>query len=521
MSVRPPSDEPPDFLEYRGDVGHSAEVWETLDALWRSGSLEHLLDETQLEIYHFIRSNKSTTVYVSAARQLGKSFANVVIALEDCIRNPGKRVNYVAKTFGALKKMIEQTMDFVASQAPEDCRPVFVVSESRWEFPVDGPARGAFIQLVGADEHRGADRCRGGSIVKNIVDEAGFIDCLEYLLNSVIKPMGRRTGAQTILSTSPAFSPDHYSCEIEDICAANGSLIVRDYWAPGMQSREEKQRFLEAEAKALNLTVEQFKRTTNFRREYMCERVLDESLAVVPEFAATRDSIIVARPRPPHFDLYVSADPGMDDKTGMLFAVTDFLRGRLLIEHELLLDKANTKVIAEAFQEVLAEHYPLPADAVDPIRINLHRGEQGIWHARKPYSAVIDDASKRVCADLHAYHGLSFSPALKDDREAAINAMRLEIAAHHIEINPRCVNLIRQLGTAIRTKPGGDMARSKRDAHFDLISSLWYLVRSWNKTRNPYPADWNISGKVAVREKPPRQTLGQAIFRGTSFGRKN
>ena len=102
-------------METRGDVSHETETWATLDALWRVGSLEHLLDETQLDIYRFVRESPSKTVYVSAARQLGKSFAMVVIALEDCLRNPGKRVNYVAKTFGSLKKMVEQTMDFIAT----------------------------------------------------------------------------------------------------------------------------------------------------------------------------------------------------------------------------------------------------------------------------------------------------------------------------------------------------------------------------------------------------------------------
>ncbi len=499
----------------RGDVTHDAETWEYLDDLWRRGSLEHLLDETQLEIYRFIRTSRSSTVYVDAARQLGKSFVDVVIALEDCLRNPGKRVNYVAKTFGSLKKMIEQTMGFIVDQAPPECCPVFVVSESRWEFPLDGPAKGAFVQLVGADEHRGADRCRGGSVVTNIVDEAGFIDCLEYLLNSVIKPMGRRTGAKTILSTSPAFSPDHYSCEIEDICAANGSLIVKDYWAPGMQSHEEKVRFLESEAKALNMTVEKFKATTTFRREYMCERVLDETLAVVPEFAGVRQSICVERERPPFFDLCVSVDPGMDDFTGVLFAITDFRRAKLVIEHELLLAKANTATIAEESFKVMRDHYG--------VGLIIKGGLTTIDPAseRKPYWFVVDDPHKRISADLWNYHHLSAGPAMKDDSEAAINVMRVEIGGMNIEINPRCVNLIRQLANAVRTKPGGDMARSKRDGHYDLVAALKYLVRHWDKTHNPYPPGYGFDPqRQTQRQKPPRATLGEVMLRGTSLARR-
>ena len=40
--------------ETRGSVTHSRETWQTLDELWRRGSLEHLLDSNQLGIYALI-----------------------------------------------------------------------------------------------------------------------------------------------------------------------------------------------------------------------------------------------------------------------------------------------------------------------------------------------------------------------------------------------------------------------------------------------------------------------------------
>lgn len=500
--------------ETRGDVVHSTETWETIDSLWRVGSLEHLLDETQLEIYRFIRASPSSTDYVDAARQLGKSFVCVVIALEDAIRNPGKRVNYIAKTFGSLKKMIEQTMALIVIQAPPEVRPVFVVSDSRWEFPLDGPAKGAFIQLVGADETRGADTARGGSVVTNIVDEAGFIACLEYLLNSVIKPMGRRTGAKTILSTSPAPTPDHYSCEIEDICAANGSLIVRDYWAPGMQSHAEKVKFLEAEAKALNLSVDAFMRTTTFRREYMCERVIDSTLAVVPEFLAVRDDIVVARDRPDYFDIYASMDPGADDLTGVLVGYSDFQRAKLVITHELLLAKANTGTVAREFLAIMHDAYG--------SEIMLDKGMPMLSpQGPRPYAFVIDDPHKHHCNDLWNYHRISASPAMKDDSEAAVNVMRVQIGARVVEIHPRCANLVRQLSSAVRVKPGGDWTRSKRDGHWDLVAALKYMIRHYEPGRNPFPVDYGFNRTTQVRRvAPDRPKLADMMLKGTSLARR-
>lgn len=496
--------------ETRGDFTYDVATWTALDDCWRAGDLTHFLDETQLEIHGFVRECCIKTIYVSAARQLGKSFVMVVLALEDCIANPGKRVNYIAKTFGALKKMMEQTMDFIVCQAPPELRPVFIESKLRWVFPKNGPARGAFIQLVGADEPKGADTARGGSVISNYIDEAAFIACLEYLLISVLKPMGRRTAAKTILATSPAFSPDHYSCEVEDTALANGALITRDIWSPGLQTLEQKEQFLVDEAVALGLSVEQYKETTAYLREYMCQRVLEAKLAVVPEWPAVKTKVVEAgrvAVRPAWWDLYVSGDPGMDDFFGILFAVSDFRRSRLVIEHELLLQKANTQTVADAIGEVMREHYPCPPDDDRSVKMKQLRlvSKEDFAYVIKPYSAVFDDPGKRLCADMHTYHGLEFSPALKDDSEAAINVMRLELAAVHIEIHPRCSNLIRQLGSALRKKPGGDMARSRKDGHFDLIAALKYLVRSWNKTRNPYPPDWGFDATTHTRREAPRQ----------------
>ncbi len=431
-----------------------------------------------------------------------------MIALEDAILNPGKRVNYIAKTFGALKKMMEQTMAFIVAQAPEELRPAFVTSDSRWQFPKDGPAHGAFVQLVGADEVGGADTARGGSVVTNIIDEAAFISCLEYLLNSVIKPMGRRTGAKTILSTSPAFSPDHYSCEVQDACVANGANITRDYWSPGMQSEQEKWEFVRSEAKAANLTVEAFMATTTFRREYLCERVLEKDLAVIPEWPDVKVRVLEAgrvAVRPPWFDLYVAGDPGMDDLTGILFAVSDFRRSKLVIENELLLAKANTQTIADAMGEVMREHYSCPEDDLRSVKFKALRlvSKTDFAYVVKPFRATFDDAGKRLCADMYQYHGLQFSPASNADPEADINVVRIELNGLHIEIHPRCVNLVRQLGTAVRTKPGGDMARSKKDGHYDLIAALRYLVRIWERGHNPYPPDFNFDSKTMTRGFTP------------------
>jgi hypothetical protein len=67
-----------------------------LDALWRHGSLEHLLDSNQLDIYRRIMACTTLQFVIEASRKIGKSYLLAVIAFEAAIRSPGKRINYAA-----------------------------------------------------------------------------------------------------------------------------------------------------------------------------------------------------------------------------------------------------------------------------------------------------------------------------------------------------------------------------------------------------------------------------------------
>lgn len=501
--------------ETRGAVTHDASTWAVLDECWRRGSLEHLLDSNQLGIYSLIFASAVLQFVVEASRKIGKSYLLGVIAFETAEKNPGKRINYAAPSGKEAIEITHPIMTQIASQAPADCKPVWKPSIGHWEFP-----NGAFIVLFGADDVAAADRGRGPESVLNIVDEGAFCPVLFYLLESVLAPQTLQTRGRTIIASTPPVSPGHEFSDVADNAAKLGAYVHRDIYSHGRMTRAEIDEYLTQRAQSRGLTLEQYKLTTDFQREYGALRVLDSNLAVVPEFPGVRARVIEAgrvAVRPPYFDLYFAGDPGMDDLFGGLFGYLDFRRSRFVIEHELLLSKANTKAFAEAFQQVLIERYPCPQDDVRSMRVVTGENAFNVW---KPHSAVLDDQGKRICADLWAYHGLSFSPALKDDREAAINAMRLEVASR-IEIHPRCESLIRQLGTAVRTKPGGDMARSKRDGHFDLISSLWYLVRSIDWARNPYPNDFGYNPHTQTRREVAKpQTLGQVLLRGTHIGRR-
>jgi hypothetical protein len=462
-------------------------------SLFSRGVFRTIFDETQLAVYEQFQKTTGKIFVFEAARQLGKSFSLVVLAFFTAMSNDGCRVNYCTKTAKMALEIVLPIAAQIAKFMLPGMAPEWRASEGHFKFP-----NGSTIILFGADDERSADRGRGPRALLNIVDEAGFISILDYLLNSVLIPQTRRTGGRTVLASSTPLSPGHHFCVVADGAAAKGCYVMKDFYSPGLQSLEEKEAYVAECAAARNMTVAEFKETTAFKREFLCQRVVDESLAVVPEFQKVKHDVVRESERPLYFDCYASCDPGMADFTGILFGYYDFVRAKFVLEHELLLERANTATIARTWKEVESTHY----------------------ESCRFVSRVVDDTHGRICADLSNDHQLDCNPALKDNSEAAVGLMRVWMGARRIEIHPRCSQLIHQLNVAIRNPNTGDMVRTVKDGHFDLVAALKYLVRSIDTTHNPFPYDYDFNPYTQARAfNPPRKpSLGEAIFGNTNIG---
>jgi hypothetical protein len=108
-------------------------------------------------------------------------------------------------------------------------------------------------------------------------------------------------------------------------------------------------------------------------------------------------------------------DPGMNDKTGILYAHVDFLQKKLVIEGEDLLTRAETLTIADAIK--LKEAY--------------------LWEGRQPCLRICD-VDVRLRRELWSLHGLNFVNAYKPDSAAGINLVRVMMRQHQIIIHPTC-----------------------------------------------------------------------------------
>lgn len=216
-----------------------------------------------------------------------------------------------------------------------------------------------------------------------------------------------------------------------------------------------------------------------FRREYLCEIIQDRDSVVIPEFDEESEKEIVREvDRPAYYDIYVAGDVGFKDLTAYLFGYWDWKNARLVIEDELVLDGTQY--------------------TTDSLAGLIRAKEYHLYQMQEPYLRIMD-IDHRLIQDFQVHHNLFFVPTEKDNKEAAINQVRMLIAGKQIVIHPRCKNLIYQLKNATWDKNhkkferiGDSLDKTLRGGHADAVDALIYLARNVDRSKNPYPSNWSV-----------------------------
>jgi hypothetical protein len=368
------------------------------------------------------------------------------------------------------QKLILPSIREILKDCPEDLKPVYVKSEKVFNFK-----NGSIIQIEGTDEGN-AEKLRGTSSHLSILDEAGFMDDLDYVINDILLPQALTTNGKMLISSTPPKSMAHPYVKFIYEAQKHDSYIKKTI----LDALEDIKNDPPHLKNRLNPEiVEEIKQSVGgensptWRREFLCEIKTDQSRSVIPEFNEAVEAAIVREwPKPDKFDAYVAMDLGFVDFTGILFAYYDFKNALVVIEDEILLNghEVTTKAIAE----------------------QVRAKEQALWTDPKtqifnpPYVRVSDD-DLITLNDLNKLHNLIFMPTKKDGLELAINEVRMKIGAQQIIIHPRCQNLIFQLKAATWAKNRKTFERTEESGHYDLIAALVYLVRNIQYNKNPYP----------------------------------
>lgn len=429
---------------------------EAMAALWRAGLLDWMLHDSQKLIHRQIQSLPIGVkeAVILCCRRFGKSFYGCIRGLELGIRADRRKVIRI------IGPDIKQTLMIVEHNMAKICEPLHrlglsgLVERVRYE-NMYRVGKHAGIFIGGFDSQK--DSLRGGEADEILIEETGSAnaDQYNYQMKSILKPQLLKTrGRMTHLTTLPK-ETDHpfitetipetklvgafYSFTIYEDPLATPEIIadaIKDCGAGGASS-------------------------VTFRREYLNEVIRDSNLMIVPDF----NEKIHVKPvtLPPHTRFATVIDfGGVRDKTVALLITYDFRRNKLLVVSERTFN-ANSAT-EEIVQGVLEMEHGLPGG--EPVR----------WA----------DCHGQTQVDLQNSHAFPIRVPLKDDWQAAINAMQLSFTWNEIEIDPSCKLLIASLESGQFNKHKTDFGRTSALGHCDALAALMYGVRVLDKS-NPYP----------------------------------
>lgn len=436
--------------------------------LARRGNLSFLLDDGQKVMREALHAFPGERIYANMARRRGKTYFLVAMAVEFCLRRPNSDVKYAASTIKAIKKMVRPSLRKIIGRLPPELKPLWKGMDGEYAFP-----NGSVITLAGCDNEN-YENLRGTEAHLVILDEAGFMDDLESVVEDVLAPQTLETGGSFLIASTPPKTMDHYAIRLLEGAKRREKEIGRTlyfhhtiYDNPRL-SPPQIEAFIAKQAASRGQTTEAYKKSPSFRREFMAELLPDMEKVVIPEWSEGGWELCTGEvPTPEHFDAYVGSDIGYRDGWAVLWGYWDFQNAWLVILDELLRFRTTTDVMAQA---MLAK-------------------EKELWGPKKPYRRVSDNDLLTI-ADLHR-NGISFTPTLKDDKENQVNRIREWVRMGKLKIHPRCKLLLHQIGTTTWNDNRTTYLRSEY-GHGDLLDALVYLGRNVDRQRNPAPSPSNV-----------------------------
>ena len=460
---------------------------------WKKGFLKWLLHPHQVPIYDAVRAaiqsasdsnvvqdkndpNAGIKYVLNCARRFGKSSTLIVIAMEECLRGPNRHIRYASPTRTELRKAIHPIMQiFIAQDCPktiqtgvDDNNDPIMTPFIRWSTTNQSYQfyNGSEIHLAGVNNKQ-EDRLRGSNSHLNIVDEAGMIDNLDYLMKAILIPQTTTTGALNIIASTPSISPDHEYKKYYDEAMVKGRLSefsVHDNTSLSPQ-------------KIASMCSEYGGETdTDWQREFLCKWVVDEARVIVQEF--TDDYIRRVEPDEhyPFYHKYVAMDIGFKDQTAILFGYYDFLNATLIIQDEIIMKGSD----------VTAEN----------VNTLVRRKELALWENNDPYKRISDNSDPVFLNSLTITHGLYFLPTDKTRREAMVSDLRDFIREGRLIVDPRCSQLIGCLKYGIWNNPKSkkrEFDRSTIYGHYDALAAMVYLNWNLDVQTNPIPKEYNFN----------------------------
>lgn len=434
------------------------EIQRLKEIAWFRGELKWKLKPHQFQIYDAIVANLALKFVIAASRRFGKTFILCLYAIEQCIRHPEFQVRFAAPTGKALKKIINPIFRTILKDCPASIKPEFHFGEQLWRFP-----NGSELHIAGTDGG-GAENLRGTASNLNIIDEAGSCDSLAYLYQDILLPQTLTTGGMTILASTPSVTPAHDFYEIAQEAREEGNFIKFTVYDNTSLTQEQIEEYA---AEMGGIT------STSFRREFLCEDVVESEMAMIPEWSAQYAIKLEKDPLYSFYDKYTALDIGVRHFTAIIFGYYNFNTATMVIEKEIKIKGAGV--------------------TTDEIARLVRETEQELWGDQKPHKRISDNNNLILINDLLTLHGLPFLTTTKDNLHAMVNNTRMWVKQGRLLVNPEAAYTVGCLGQAVWNSNRTMMAESRVMGHYDALAAIIYLTRNIDQNHNPIPANygWN------------------------------
>lgn len=443
--------------EALAEYGEDAMRKAARELLWRQGDLGFLLHSGQELLRSRWRSSSARRFVANIGRGWGKSFWALVECVECCIRIEGAQVRYAAPEQKQVETIIAPHMASILADCPPDLMPLWKEQKGFWLFQ-----NGAKLYVAGANAG-GADRLRGVDTHLAVIDEARDVDCLGYLIKSVLTPRLTATG-RILIPTTPPEMPDHALVHYVAEAAARGALLHAPTWDAPHITPERMAEFLEDYTGPDDPA---------FRREFGAEIIVDPARAVLPELSQHESVVTKEYTRPDHFLPHVIGDLGYEDWTVLAFGYFDFIEDIAVIEDEIVLQRTRSDLI--------------DADVTEKAKL--------LWPSLEIHRRKID-APPIVRADMGRAHVRTeqdpepWQATRNDDLHAAANSARVQIQKGRVRISPKCKTILAHGKYARWNRQRTGLERpAEADHHYDGCAALLYFLRDLDRWTNPYPAE--------------------------------
>jgi hypothetical protein len=232
--------------------------------------------------------------------------------------------------------------------------------------------------------------------------------------------------------------------------------------------------------------------SSTWKREYLCEFVVDATHAVLPEFGGVEDRVCVPHERPPFFVPVIVMDHGFHDEAFALFGYYDFKKGLDVIERELSVTKTLAADLDAECSRIAIGLWGLKLARSARRHVDAPPAIVGELNANLTLEAAVaaERAGKPLPVVHHGWTGIAKKETDGFFFEAAANDVRTRLAAPSIRILPECTKLPAHCRFAVwkENRTGRDMERMKGFGHFDGVAALCYFARCLDRRTDPYPA---------------------------------